>query len=60
MRRGKNIYNKVAAGPMDGQFSLTRSLGEGGGKEYINFSLTHILKNKIYCLMAKAFANQLI
>jgi len=33
MRRGKSIYNKVAAGSMDGQSSLTRSLGEGGGKE---------------------------
>lgn len=33
MRRGKTIYNKVAAGAMDGQSSLTRSSGEGGGKE---------------------------
>lgn len=33
MRRGKSIYNKVAAGAMDGQSSPTRSLGEGGGKE---------------------------
>lgn len=33
MRRGKSIYNKVAAGSMDGQSSLTRSLGEGGRKE---------------------------
>lgn len=30
------------------------------GRKYRNFSLTHILKNKIYCLMTKAFANQLI
>ena len=30
MRRGKSIYNKVAAGAMDGQSSPTRSLEEGG------------------------------
>ena len=27
------------------------------GRKYRNFSLTHILKNKIYCLMSKSSAN---